>query len=183
MKYLNEIRELVKNEADDSDWKYHIAIVIKYAKQLAKILKTDEDMAELGAILHDIGRLRHGSENHNVTGVIEAEKILKDHNAPQEVIDEIKHCVETHRAIKDLPPKTITAKIVMNADAMSHFDEIPIFFYWKIGGDNFENIFKWVEAKIERDWNEKLTLPEAKEMMREKYEAIKVVLSSTKEHI
>jgi len=31
--------------------------------------------------------------------------------------------------------------------------------------------------KIQRDWNKKLTIPEAKEMMREKYEAIILLFS------
>jgi putative nucleotidyltransferase with HDIG domain len=180
---LNKVRDLVKNEAEEADWKYHIAPVVKYAKKLAKILNANEEVVELAALLHDIGRLRFGGENHDVTGIPEAEKILTEHNAPQEVIDEVKHCIESHRGSKDISPKTTIAKIIANADAMAHFDILPVFFYWRSKKQTFDEAFKWVDDKIDRDWNKKLTLPEAREMMEEKFKAIKLVLNSTKEYM
>ena len=54
MDTLKKIRQMVKNEADETDRKYHIAIVVDYAKKLAKILKVDEEVVELSALLHDI---------------------------------------------------------------------------------------------------------------------------------
>ncbi len=183
MNTLNEVRAIIKNEADESDWKYHLAPVIKYAKKLAKIMNANEEIVELAALLHDIGRLRFGGENHDVTGVPEAEKILKKLNTPQDVIDEVKHCIESHRGSKDIPPRTTIAKIIANADAMAHFDVLPVFFYWRSKKQTFEEAFKWVDSKIDRDWNKKLTLPEAREMMKEKYEAIKLVLKSNEEYM
>ncbi len=63
---------------------------------------------------------------------------------------------------------------------MAHFDVIPWFI--KIGLRRFDNDTKkateYTYNKIEKDWNKKLTLPEAKELVREKYEAIKIVLES-----
>jgi len=180
---LNKVRELVKNEADEADWKYHIVPVTKYAKKLAKILNADEEVVELAALLHDIGRLRFGRENHEVTGIPEAEKILTEYNAPQNVIAEVKHCIESHRGSKDIQPRTTIAKIIANADAMAHFDILPVFFYWRSKKQTFDEAFKWVEDKIDREWNKKLTLPEAREMMEEKYKAIKLVLSSNKDYM
>jgi putative nucleotidyltransferase with HDIG domain len=152
-------------------------------KKLAKIMNADEEIIELAALLHDIGRLRFGGENHDVTGIPEAEKILKEHNAPQKVIDEVKHCIESHRGSKDIPPRTIIAKIIANADAMAHFDILPVFFYWRSKKQTFEEAFEWVDKKIDRDWNKKLTLPEAREIMEDKYKAIKLVLKSCKEYM
>jgi uncharacterized protein len=180
---LNKVRDLVKSEAEEADWKYHIVPVVKYAKKLAKILNANEEVVELAALLHDIGRLRFGGENHDVTGIPEAEKILAEHNAPQEVIDEVKHCIESHRGSKDIPPKTTIARIIANADAMAHFDILPVFFYWRSKKQTFDEAFKWVDDKIDRDWNKKLTLPEARKMMDDKYKAIKLVLNSNKEYM
>jgi len=180
---LNKIRELVKKEAEESDWKYHIVPVVKYAKKLAKILNADEEIAELAALLHDIGRFKHGSEDHDITGGPEAEKILIENGYSPEIIDEIKHCVASHRGSKDVPPQTTIAKIIANADAMAHFDVLPVFFYWRSKKQSFVDAFGWVEDKIDRDWNKKLTLPEAREMMAGKYEAIKLILSANKEYI
>jgi hypothetical protein len=66
---------------------------------------------------------------------------------------------------------------------MAHFDVLPVFFYMRSKKESFENAFRWVEDKIDRDWNKKLTLPEAREMMAEKYEAIKLILSTNKEYL
>lgn len=183
MNMLNKVRELIKNEADETDWKYHLVPVVKYAKKLAKIMNADKEIVELAALLHDIGRLRFGGENHDITGIPEAEKILKEHNASQDVINEVKHCIESHRGSKDIPPRTTIAKIIANADAMAHFDILPVFFYWRSKKQNFNEVFKWVDEKVDRDWNKKLTLPEARKMMKEKYKAIKLVLNSNKEYM
>ena len=166
---LNKIREFVKKEADEDDWKYHIVPVVNYSKKLAKILKQDEEIVELAALLHDIGRIKHGGKDHEITGIPEAEKLLKKHNCPQNVIDEVKHCIESHRGNKDAPPRTTIAKIIANADAMAHFDVLPVLLYWRCQKSSFEEAFKWLDDKIERDWNKKLTLPEARKIMKEKY--------------
>jgi uncharacterized protein len=180
---LENIRQLVKNEAEEDDWKYHIVPVVKYAKELAKILNADEDVAELAALLHDIGRLRFESGDHDVTGVPEAEKILKELNCPSEIIDEVKHCVESHRGSKNVVPKTIIAKIIANADAMAHFDILPVFFFWRSQDSSFEEAFKWVDEKIDRDWDKKLTLPEARKLMVDKHNAIRLILNANREYI
>ena len=180
---LEKIRQFIKKEAEPNDWKYHIVPVVYYAKKLAKTLKVNEEVAELAALLHDIGRLKFGPKDHDITGVPEAERILIKHGYPQGVIDEIKHCVESHRGSKDIRPKTITAKIVANADAMAHFDVLPLFFYSFSKKGSFEEVFHWVDQKIERDWKKKLTLPEAKKMMAEKYQAIKSILDSNRKYL
>jgi len=180
---LEKIREYIRNEAEEDDWKYHIVPVVNYAKKLAEKMKVDQEIVELAALLHDIGRLKFGDKDHEITGAPEAEKILKAHHYPQAVIDEVRHCVESHRGSKTVPPNTIPAKIIANADAMAHFDVLPLFFYWRSKKGDFEEALKWVEAKIERDWTKKITLPVAKEMMKAKYAAIKLILDSNKAYL
>ena len=123
---IEKIKEIVKRECSEEDWKFHILIVVKYAKLLAKKLGVDEKLAELGALLHDIGRIRIGGKDHEITGAKEAEKILKELNCPEEIIEEIKHCVEAHGG--KIKPRTKIAEIIANADAMAHFDAIPTLF-------------------------------------------------------
>ncbi len=122
MSKIEKVREIVKSECDEWLWKHHICHVVKYSKVLAEKLGADIEIAELGALLHDIGIVKYGKEDHEITGVAEAERILKSVGYPQNVIDEVKHCVESHRGSKDIKPRTITAKIVANADAMAHFE-------------------------------------------------------------
>jgi hypothetical protein len=47
---------------------------------------------------------------------------------------------------------------------------------------SYEEAVTEIEKKMKRDWELKLTLPEAKEIARAKYEAIMLVLASTKEY-
>ena len=193
---IEKVREIVKKECeipktgknrawDWRFWKYHIVPVVKYAKLLAKKIGADEELVELCALLHDIGAINFGAENHEKTGVPETEKILQQFNYSQEVINEVKHCIESHRGSGSTEPKTIIARIVKNADAMAHFDAIPVLIQFGLEkeNNNIENAVKWVFDKIERDWNKKLTIPEAKEMIKEKYEAIKLLFESTKEYM
>lgn len=180
---LEEIRQLVKSEADEDDWKYHLVPVLNYSKKLAVLLGADEEIVELAALLHDIGRIRIGDEDHDVTGAEEAEKILKQFNCPAEKIEAIKHCVRSHRSRTDVLPQTLAAKIIANADAMAHFDILPVFFYWRSKKMSFEDTLKWVEDKMERNWNKKITLPEARAMIEEKYRAIRLILDSNKQYL
>ncbi len=124
---LQKVRDTVKKTCSDLDWHYHIVPAAKYAKELAKAKGFDEQLAELSGLLHDIGKINFETrQNHASTSVPDAEKILKELNYPQEVIDEVKHCIESHSESKTVEPKTAIAKIVANADAMAHFDTIPI---------------------------------------------------------
>lgn len=185
MNKIREVRKLVKEKFEENDWKYHMLPVVRYAKELAKACKVDKELVELAALLHDIGRvdIKH-DEDHHIVGVPEAEKILKRFNYPKEIIEEVKHCVASHRTSKGPKAKTMVAKIVANADAMAHFDILPVFFWWKRSrkGYSFEETVKWVENKIENDWKKKITLPKAKKISKNKYEAIRLLLNALKRY-
>lgn len=179
---LEKVHKIVEHECDEWLLKHHIVYVVKYSKLLAEKLDADKEAAELvelGALLHDIGIVKHGNEDHEKTGIAEAERILKSVGYPQNIIDEVKHCVESHRGSKDIKPTTITAKIVANADAMAHFSTIPHLMKIALKNENgdSEKARHWIFDKIERDWNKKLTIPEARKMMKKKYEAIKILFS------
>jgi len=179
-KKLEKIYKIVEEGFDESDYRYHILPVVRYAKELANIYNVDEKTTEIAALLHDIGRRDiKNDEVHHITGVSEAEKILQDLNYSNEVIAEVKHCVASHRTSKGSEPQTVIAKIVANADAMSHFDIFPVFYFWRGQRDyKVEEITEWVENKLDKDWEKKITLPEAKALVDEKYKAIKVLIET-----
>lgn len=78
---------------------------------LAQELKADVNVAKLGCLLHDIGKVIDSKEggNHITLGV----EFLKKHRFPQAVID----CVESHH--EDVPFKSVEGVIVYIADAVS----------------------------------------------------------------
>ncbi|MDD5032476.1 MAG: HD domain-containing protein [Patescibacteria group bacterium] len=181
---MNKVREIVKNRASEEDWKYHILLVVKYALLLAKNYKIDKKLVELAALLHDIGRLPYSEKKdkiHHITGAKEADKILRKLKYPENKIKEIQRVIICHRGSDSIKPKTVLEKIIANADAMSHFDTLPLFYYWRgKRGESFDEITKWVEEKLNRNIKKKITLSGAKKIIKEKYFLNKKILENIK---
>jgi hypothetical protein len=73
-------------------------------------------------------------------------------------------------------PETLEAKIIINADSMSHCDGflwLWAIYYEQRGID--EARIRLIE-KFKNDWDKKLFLPEAKEIIKEKHVAIMSLL-------
>ena len=175
---IKQVEEIVRKHAVEDDWKYHILLVRKYSLQLAEMLKADKEIVEISALLHDIGRQKFGPENHEIIGAKEAVIILKKLGYPSEKIKKVEHCILVHRGSSKIKPETLEAEIIMNTDAMAHFDTLPLLLFVAKRERSFEEAVKFVHKKIEKDWNNKLTLSQAKDLMKEKYGAIKIVLES-----
>lgn len=178
---IEKVKQLVKGESEYY-YKWHISLVSDHALRLADIYtEADKEVVELAALLHDIARIRYENKDHEIKALPEIEKILTDLSCPIEKIDAVKHCALTHRGKKENQPETIEAKIIANADAMAHFDSALRFFH-KEGsrGKDYEDTLEFVSNKLQRDWDNKLTLPEAREMVKDKYDAIKLLLGSAK---
>jgi len=175
---IEKIKEVVKKECekDNWSWDYHMVSVVKYANQLAEKLGADKEIVEVSAWLHDITRLKGDPENHHISGPIEAEKILKQLNYPQDKIEKVKHCIHAHRGSQSIKRETIEAECVASADAMAHFDNVPALIYVAFVKKqmSIEEGKDWVRNKLERSW--KKLIPEAKEIVLPKYEAVKLLL-------
>lgn len=185
MNIIEEIKKLVEEECKkdsnifgDEIWSYHILSVVEYAKILAKKLSADQEIVEIAALLHDYAGIKHGDkyEFHHILSAEEAEKILKGFNYPQEKIEKIRHCIYAHRGSKSIERETVEAECVASADAMAHFDRIPslLYFVFVRLGMNVDEGTKYVRRKLERSWSK--IIPEAKEIIKDKYEASKLIL-------
>jgi len=190
---IDQVRKIVINECQKSRYtispfpaySFHIQVVEKYSILLAKKLKANLEITQLGALLHDIGMIKHGKNNHELTGVSEAQKILNNLNYPKNKINRVSEIIRSHRGSKDIPPETLEAKIVANADAMAHYDILPALMEVALRENHNDGVksYWWLYDKIERNWQKKLTIPYAREMMKEKYQAIKTVLDSMREYV
>ncbi len=179
------IRNIVEEQCKSEDnifgyeiWTYHIAIVVKYAKLLAYKLGADKEIVELAALLHDYASVKDKSmyEEHHVFGAIEAERILKDYKYDEVKIEKVKECILQHRGSVTLEKTTKEAICIASADAMAHIDQVPSLLhlaYCKKKLDVDEGA-DWVFNKIQRSWNK--LCPEAKEIIKEKYENSKIML-------
>ena len=182
---VEKVRKLVEEECKkdtnvfgDEIWTHHLLSVARYARLLSRKLQADEEIVEIAALLHDIAGIkdRDNYENHHLLGAEEAEKILKRFEYPQEKIEKIKHCILTHRGSKSIKRETLEAECVASADAMAHFDTIPALLYFvfvRLGMDVDEGT-KWLKDKLNRSWTK--LIPEAKEIVKDKYEATKIIM-------
>lgn len=159
-------------------WIYHVTIVVRYAKLMAEILGADKEIVEISALLHDYASVKDKAmyKQHHIYGAIEAERILKGFNYPEERIIKIKECIIQHRGSVTLERTSKESICIASADAMAHIDQVPSLLhlaYCKRKMEISEGA-KWVSNKIERSWNK--LCPEAKEIIKLKYECAKIIL-------
>jgi uncharacterized protein len=168
-KMVKEANDSPHNKYGDTVWKYHLGLVAKYALALAKKLQADTEVVILAAYLHDYAALLDikNAPKHHVEGAKKAGLILKKLGLPPDKIKAVKECIFSHRGSVKIKKRTLEAKIIASADAMSHFYYIPDMFYLAYGVHKFksEEGAAWLKAKLERSWD-KIVLPEGRTMIR-----------------
>jgi uncharacterized protein len=181
---LEEIHNFVKSESIKSGldkeidvFDYHIKNVVKFSEILAEKYSANKFVVMVAAYLHDIifiQTLDH--KDHEITGSIFAREYLSKFNISQGEIDLIYLCILNHRGSKNQVKDSIEEKIVASADAMDHIDRCLMLFYLNpiSNTKSFTNAFKFIQGKIKRGW-EKIELEEAKEIIRPKYDAAKIL--------
>ena len=184
MNVIEEVKKYVKEESEKDtnpftiDIYYtHIAPMVGYSKRLAKKISADEEIVEIAAWLHDIGSLKGEYETHHIAGAKYAEEFLKKLNYPAEKIEKIKHCIITHRGSIKVKRETIEAECIASADGMSHFDNITSLLNLALVIKKLpvEDARIFSRDKLQRFWDK--MIPEAKEMIKEKYEAAMLLLN------
>jgi len=167
-----------KNQFTYTVWDYHIVPVVEHGLVLGEKLNADLEILELSALLHDYASLVDFElyEQHHLHGAELAEKILKKFQFSQNKIDHIKECIISHRGSVRLDMKTIEAKILASADAMSHITELADMFYLTFGIHKYKTPegSQWLKGKIERSWDK--IMPEGKELIQDDYNlALKII--------
>lgn len=117
--------------------KYHVERVYNLAVRLAQAEGADLDTVKAAALLHDIARAMEdeGSiDDHASEGAKIARKILKETDFPKNRIDDVIHCIETHRFRNNLTPKSLEAKILQDADRLDIIGAIGIARVFARGG-------------------------------------------------
>ncbi|MCX6742675.1 MAG: HD domain-containing protein, partial [Candidatus Parcubacteria bacterium] len=154
--------------------------VVENAKILAKKLGTDLEIVTIAAWMHDYASIYDFKlyKDHHIHGLKFAQEILSGLNYPQDKIDKVKHCIEAHRGSQGIKRQTLEAECVASADAMAHITNFPalLILAWKVHNMDYQTGIDWALAKMERSWNK--LIPEAKELVKEKYEAVKKVFSA-----
>jgi uncharacterized protein len=122
----------------------HVHRVFKIATYIAEKENADVELVQIGALLHDIGRVI--GEPHNETGVKLATSILKELNYPQERSEKITKIILHHPLSFKKMLETLEEKIVWDADKIDLLGMIGVArtFHW--GGTtnrSFEVVIKF----------------------------------------
>jgi uncharacterized protein len=181
---IEQLKVIVKKIYDQETRNYHILLVLKKCTILLQhFIKADKDVVITAALLHDIGRMRYGGKNHHLTGISEAKKILLELECTDNFIDKVCHCIGAHSGKPDFVAETLEAEILMNADAMSHYDIIPSLIYWETEDCEMKEALQKLANKLSSNRDNKLSLPIAKEIVKDKHEAAMLLFMTNLEVI
>lgn len=152
MKYMEEkyqrLKKIAEKELSCSAHNMeHVIRVYYLSLYLAKDeADVDLDVIKTAALLHDIARVKEDEDNsgnidHAVLGAEMTEEILKDLDYSQQKIEQIKHCIISHRFRSGNEPKTKEAKILFDADKLDVIGAIGIARSFIIAGQYGERMY------------------------------------------
>lgn len=159
----------------------HIAAVVKHGALLAERYGADKEIVLIAAWLHDIASITDYSlyERHHIHGAEMAYDILKAYGYPEERIERVQACIRHHRGSVRFTNNTPEEVCVTDADAISHFDDIPGLFYlaFVTKGLNLEEGKALVQKELTGSF-QKLS-PESARFYQSKWEAVMELLQTT----
>lgn len=130
-----QLRTRFADEASGHDW-FHLERVWRLARRLAEQEGANAEIAELGALLHDIADWKfHGGDDS--VGPREAEALLRAEGAPAEVIAAVVDIVATisfKGAGVATPMRTLEGQCVQDADRLDALGAIGIARCFAYGG-------------------------------------------------
>lgn len=124
-----EAEKLNSNNRGCHKWD-HTERVYELCMRIGRKEGADLEVLAISAFLHDIGRREQdnsgGAVCHAKIGAKRAKNILKNYNLDKKKLDNIIHCIETHRFKDDNEPKTLEAKILYDADKLDSIGAVGI---------------------------------------------------------
>jgi uncharacterized protein len=177
---IHEIERIVEaacaNDANIfgySIWTHHITQVMVNARRLAARFRADPEVVEIAALLHDYAGIKEAAlhHDHHIHGPIEAERILRALDYPDEKIAAVKECIAAHRASVRVETRSAEGACLATADAIAHIEHVPSLLHYafvqrRMGVDEGTD---WVKRKLQRSWQK--VSPHIQLEMQEQYEA------------
>ncbi len=132
--FENILQQFLLDETPESDSAHdlaHIKRVVKNAVQISELENTPSDVTIIRAAawLHDCVILAKNHPERYKASTLAAKKagdFLSDTDFPANKITAVMHAIEAHSYSAGIPPKTIEAKIVQDADRMDALGAIGI---------------------------------------------------------
>lgn len=115
-------RYMLECTADSAHDAEHIYRVLYYALEIAKSEpETDHDILIAACLLHDVGRpeqLADPQVCHAQVGAQKAYGFLLGKGFTTDFAERVRSCIRTHRFRKAMPPESLEAKILFDADKL-----------------------------------------------------------------
>lgn len=115
-------RYMLACTADSAHDAEHIYRVLYYALEIAKSEpETDHDILIAACLLHDVGRpeqLADPQVCHAQVGAQKAYGFLLEKGFTTDFAERVRSCIRTHRFRKAMPPESLEAKILFDADKL-----------------------------------------------------------------
>lgn len=128
-KILRDAKGFFEGASGCHDWS-HVERVRNLAIQIGTKENARLDILEIAALLHDIARSDEmkakGEFCHAKEGANRAVKILEKYDLPAKDVEEIIHCIETHRFRSNNPPTTLEARVLFDADKIDSIGAVGI---------------------------------------------------------
>lgn len=122
-------KEFFSNSRGSHDWE-HTLRVYNLCLNIGEKENADMEILKISSILHDIGRGHQDECNgkicHAEKGAELAKELLAELEIDQEKINQIIHCIETHRFRGDKIPNSKEAKILFDADKLDSIGAVGI---------------------------------------------------------
>lgn len=126
----------------------HAKRVARLARFIAAREGADIEVVSLAAELHDIAR---GQPDHALRGAERAREILRRRGLPEDLIEQVAHCIEAHSFSGEIEPRSLEAKVLSDADKLDAMGAVGIaraFIHSGEHGRSLEETLKHFEDKL-----------------------------------
>lgn len=126
-----------KSKVDSAHDIAHIQRVVKSAVQLASLENADMEIVTAAAWLHDCVILPKNHPDRKKASQLAAKKasdFLRETDFPSEKMDAVAHAIKAHSFSAGIPPETVEAQIVQDADRLDALGAIGIARCFLVGG-------------------------------------------------
>ncbi len=170
-----------KNSLDDDIHGFeHVKRVYNLCLKIGKECDANLYILKIAAFLHDIGRLRVREDglkqNHAEVSAQMALKFLKkfEKELGKETIERILHAIRAHSFSNNIPPETLEAKVLSDADKLDALGAIGLYrtigFTVKHRG-NLRDVIDHLEKKI-LNLREQMNLTTSKQVANERHKIL-----------
>jgi uncharacterized protein len=111
----------------------HVLRVYKLAERIARAEGADLEIVGAAVLLHDardpleeVEKSNGGRAEHQNASATFARGVLQSEGWPEERIAAVEHCIHAHRFRGDVPPETLEARVLFDADKLDAIGAVGV---------------------------------------------------------